>query len=296
MKISLIASSVRHHLWGEFMDSLVDNHDYEVVFAGDLTTFQVRPYLAKYPQLKYIHTSNEIPPCQCYESARRNAIGELINWTADDCEYEPGLLDDVYEYYHSFHNPKALISIKTNENNTNNDLNDHTLLGMNRNTPLMAPLGVMSREYLNKLGGFDRRYCAGQYENKTAMMVYEDGGTVIKYEDGCVRIEHLKKHGSGTKFWKPYVGDRKVLEDDYVVGNYIAPVAGPLLKLNGLKPPTIIWPKGVDNRQVVKKSMTGFFPFPEGDLTKENFTGRQWPPEEEVKTTWRIYEPFQTSS
>ena len=285
IKISLIASSVRPWLWMEFLDSLKSNKDYEVVFAGDLTTFQVRPFLSRYPELRYIHTKKEIPPCQCYEIARRNSVGELINWTADDCEYDESLLDNVYDFYKSINNPKAVISIKTNENNSFNELDDHCILGFNRETPLMAPLGVMSREYLDNLGGFDSRYCAGQYENKAVMMVYEDGGQVYKYEKGCVRIEHLKKHGKGTHFWKPYDQDRLVLENDYVIGEKPTPESnglpyGLVIKQKGLGAPTLLWDKGIqfDTRKVSNKSMTGFKPFPNKDLTEINYTGREWPP------------------
>lgn len=282
-KISLIASSVRPWLWDEFFNSLKSNSDFEVVFAGNLSIYQVRPYLDKYPMLKYIHTYDCIPPAQCYEIARRFATGELIFWCCDDMEASTKLLDNVYNFYKTLPTYKSLVSIKTKENNQDTDLDEHRFFGFNRDTPLMAPLGVISNEYLSKLGGFDRRYLAGQWENKTAMMVYEDEGEVVKYEEGCVYIEHLKKHGSGTKFWTAYDGDRAILEADYAIGEKEPPpladkTFGAHIKLNGLKPPTITWPLWIDKRKVSKKSQTGFFPYSPENLTTVKQCDREWPP------------------
>lgn len=282
VKISLIASSTRPWLWDEMFSSLVGNSDYEVVFAGNLSQYQVRPYLTKYPMLKYIHTADCICPTQCYEIARRFATGEFIMWIADDCEFSTRLLDNVHHFIMTQH-PKTLVSIKTVENNQNTNLDEHRFFGFNRDTPLMAPLGVISAWYLNVLGGFDRRYLCGQYENKVAMMVYEDEGQVVKYEEGFVAIEHLKKHGQGTKFWKGYEGDREILEADYAIGEKEKPPIADLLygakiKLNGLQPPTITWPQWVDRRQVSKKSQTGFFPYSNDNLLTVSQCPRKWPP------------------
>lgn len=285
MKISLIASSTRCWLWDEFFASLVGNSSYEVVFAGNLSTYQVRPYLVKYPMLKYIHTSDCICPTQCYEIARRFSTGELILWCADDCEFSDKLLDNVYDFYKTLPE-KSLTSVRTRENNQDTPLDEHRFFGFNRESPLMAPLGVISNEYLNKLGGFDSRFSAGQYENFTACQVYEDGGNVVKYEEGYVNIEHLKKHGRGTLFWKPYEGDRKVLEDAWAIGEKEIPAVADLcygakVTANGFNPPTVTWPQWLDKRQVSKKSQTGFFPYSNDNLLTVSQCSRPWPPREE---------------
>lgn len=284
IKISLIASSVRPWLWDEFFRSLNGNISYEVVFSGNLTQFQVRPYLEKYPMLKYIYTADCISPAQCYEISRRFATGVLIFWCCDDAELSPVLLDNVYDFYQELPK-KSLVSIKTREDNLETELDDHRFFGFNRESPIMAPLGVISRKYLDSLGGFDRRYLAGQWENKCAMMVYEDGGDVVKYEDGCVFIEHLKKHGRGTKFWKAYEGDREILESDYAIGERVPPPLsdknfGVHIQLNGIKPPTITWPRWLDKRKVSKTSQTGFSPYSNDNLTTVSQCPRKWPPDE----------------
>lgn len=284
VKISLIASSVRCWLWDEFFKSLEGNNDYEVVFAGNLTQFQVRPYLEKYPMLKYIYTTDCIPPGQSYEIARRFATGELIFWCCDDAEMSPKLLDNVCEFYKTLP-PKSLVSIKTREDNLNTELDDHRFFGFNRESPLMAPLGVINREYMDQLGGFDRRYQSGQWENQVCLRVCEDGGSVVKYEEGVVNIEHLKKHGRGTKFWKSYEGDREILESEYAIGPRIDPPKsdnnyGVHIQLNGFQPPTVTWPRWIDKRKVSMKSQTGFFPYSNENLTTVSQCPRAWPPPE----------------
>lgn len=260
MSISLIASSVRHHLWLEFMDSLKNETiDYEVIFAGNLDTFQVRPYLERYKNLKYIHTGN-IPPAQCYAVALAYATKKLVMWVADDCEFSEGLLSNVCKLHNSFCKDNILISIKTNENSTNNDLNDHRFFGSNINTPLMAPLGVISRDYLMQLGGLDRRFICGQYENDIAMRVYADGGCVVKYEEGVVNIEHLKKHGKGTKFWTGYNHDRKVLEDTWVIGGYREP-SRPLPVFSPKETGGFYYYYPLENREVSKTPLIPFEPY-----------------------------------
>lgn len=274
MKISLIASSIRPWLWMEFMDSLLNTSiEYEVIFVGDLTTFQVRPYLAKYPTLKYIHTGN-IKPAQCYEIARRNATGELIMWVADDCEFSSGLLDQLYTFWNSLDEWKTLVSVKTNENSSNNDLDHHRFFGFNVNAPLMAPLGIMDRAYLDSLGGFDRRYTAGQYENDVAMRVYADGGNVVKYEDGCVFIEHLKKHGGGTKFWNSYQADRKVLEDTWVRGGF--QIAKPKLMVMGRGDTVPYYHFPLENREVLRKPQLPFEPYSDVDILTVSQCPGEW--------------------
>jgi hypothetical protein len=219
MDISLIASSVRPHLWQAFFDSLQSNKcKWEAVFAGDLNDYP------QMPNMRYIETGF-IKPAQCYEVARRYAIGKLIMWVADDCEFSPELLDNVCRVYRLFNggnltDEKMLLSVKTIEDGVDFNLNNHRFFDRNVNTPLMAPLGVISREYLARLGGFDRRFVCGQYENDVAMRVYADGGTVVKHESDVVYIEHLKKHGRSTKFWTAYDKDREVLEDTWVIEGF----------------------------------------------------------------------------
>lgn len=231
IKVSIFASATRPHLWKEFLDSLLPNKiEYEVVFGGDCTFEETEPFTKKYKNFRYIHTG-KIKPAQVYEATRRECVGELINWSADDCEYEDGLLDDVYDFWRKNGDWKTIVSVRTDENDTHNDLNEHRFFGWNVNTPLMAPLGFISRQWLEDLGGLDRRYICGQYENDIVMRSNHYGGNVVKFEDKCVRIEHIKKHGNTTAFWSEYDHDREVLENSWVIGGY-KPKPGIALDIN----------------------------------------------------------------
>lgn len=225
IKVSLFASSTRCHLWPEFFNSIKSNTiPFEVVFAGDATEEEVANYYPKLPpngRFQYLRTGR-IKPAQCYEVARRACSGELINWTADDCEYSPGALDKIYDFFQSINDPKALISVRTNENDTNNDPAHQWFKGSG--TPIMAPLGVMRRNFLEELGGLDRRYVCGQYENDIAMRVMTASEKpVVLYYDVCIRIDHLRKHGPSTKFWSGYKKDREVLEGSWMKNDVIMP-------------------------------------------------------------------------
>lgn len=269
-KVSIIASSVRHHLWIEFMESLKENEIVpQVTFAGSLDHYQTRYYVNKYTNLQYVHT--HVKPAQCYQVAfLYSDFDSLILWAADDCEFEPGLIDKVVKFYQDLNNPKAIISIRTNENGKNYGTGVHTLLGWNVNTPLMAPLALVSQRYIAELGGFDRRFISGQWENDFCMRAYADGGTVIPFEDGpTIVIEHDKKHGNSTKFWSAYNHDRKVLEDTWVLGGYKKTT--PYVKVTMPDGTEIPMFKILDNRKVVSVAQQPFEMYDDAtDILREN--------------------------
>jgi len=270
-KISLFASSIRPNLYPELFESLKDNDvEIEVVFAGPCAAHNIPNYSTDKLRFEYIQTG-DIKPAQCYEVARRSCNGELVAWMADDCIYSPHLLDKVYNFWMKIGNPLGVISVKTNENDSHNDLNDHRFYGFNVNTPLMAPLGFMSGVILDQLGGIDRRYICGQYENDIVMRVYESGGQVYKFEDGCVDIAHLEKHGDKTKFWNWYTHDRNILENSWVVGGFYPPpnVCIDIVKHQHFTP--------IVNREVVKKRLDKFEGYEDKDIlvASQSFKG-EW--------------------
>ncbi len=235
IKLSLFGSCVRPLLWKNFLNSLHNStgkYAYEVVFAGFIDKELWEPIAAEYPEFKYIET-NDIKPAQCYEVARRACTGDLVCWTADDCVFCEGFVDKVYDYFQQKKDEwmindkpetgyfKGVLSCRTNENGNNETMLNHRFFGRNQNTPLMAPIGVMGRKYLEILGGFDRRYICGQYENNCVMQVYADGGEVYLCEDVCVTIDHKNQHGSETNFWSGYNEDREQLENSWVIGGYV---------------------------------------------------------------------------
>lgn len=265
VKVSLFASAIRPHLWEKFLDSLKGGkYKYEVIFSGFIDQSLYKPFLEKYQEFQYIQTEN-IKPTQNYFIASKKCEGELIGWTADDAIYSEGYIDKIYEYWKSFNNQKLIISCKTNENENNETMFNHRFFGRNQNTPIMAPLGIMNREYFWKLGGYDKRYISGQAENDLCMRVYADGGEVKIYEDVCINIDHKNKHGSDNNFWSGYNEDREQLENSWVIGGY-KPNPEQILVIKGVTPP--YWYIPINNTEVTLKRNDKFVPYEDKDLLK----------------------------
>ncbi len=212
IKISLIAAAIRPWLWKEFLDSLkTTNISYEVVFSGHCIEKEVISFLKEYPEFKYIYTER-IKPSQCYQTSLMQSKGEMISWVADDCVFSKNLYEKAYRYWKSLGNEKVALSIQTVEDNYKYNMNDHSFVGFDRSTPLMAPVVLMSRKVMDKIGGFDRRFVTGQYENDAIMRLYEAGGSVLIFKDGECLIDHQKKHQGEHKFRAGFTKDRQVLE------------------------------------------------------------------------------------
>lgn len=269
MKLSIFASAIRPHLWEDLLKSLRGGkYEYEVIFAGHIDKALVKEMFSEYPEFKYI-TTGEIKPAQCYEIARRSCTGELVCWIADDCIFSEGFIDKVYDYYSkliyggikSHLNAEILISCKTNENGNNETMLNHRFFSQNQNTPLMAPIGVMSREYLDYLGGIDACYICGQYENDIAQRVYANGGEIILFEEVCVTIDHASKHMAHDDFKGGYNEDREHLENSWVIGGYKDHPKPILVRpLEHSKPPYYYFP--LVNHEVTLKRNDKFCPYP----------------------------------
>lgn len=214
IKISIFASAIRPWLWNDFFKSLESTtEEYEVVFAGPKNLEQAHKdhEFTEPKNFTYIQTANT-KPAQCYEVALRACQGETISWSADDCESPNDVYGKAYRYWKSLKQDKAALSIQTVEDEIKYNMHDHSYIGFNRNTPLMAPVVLMSRQFMNDLGGFDRRFVCGQYENNCVMQIYEAGGCVLIFKDGEVYIDHEKKHKNEHSFRAGYSKDRQVLE------------------------------------------------------------------------------------
>ncbi len=171
-----------------------------LVMAGPLTPEFMMENFSNGRKWKYISTE-DIKPSQCYEIARRHCTGEVVVWVADDCEFPNDVLGKAYRYYKSQNNEKLILSIQTRESGYQLpvgqlfDMNMHRFFGYRVQTPLMAPLGMMNRKFLDSLGGIDRRYVCGQYENDIVMRAYNEGAAVEIFGDrNCfIDIDHLGK-------------------------------------------------------------------------------------------------------
>lgn len=233
--VSLFASAVRPKLWPSLFKSLQGTSvEYEIVFCGN-ALYDEYFYLTESvnPNFKYIKTDN-IKPAQCYEIARRHCTGEVVVWIADDCEFPNDVIGKSYKYWKGKNNEKIILSIQTKESGYGNpegslfDMNIHRLFGGDIKSPLMAPLGMMSREFLTELGGFDKRFICGQGENDILMRAYTKGATVEIFgdKDCYIDIDHLGKSiaiGESVDeetfrqrpFAKGYEQDRRILEGSW---------------------------------------------------------------------------------
>lgn len=246
-EVSLFASAVRPPLWPSFFKSLKDTSvEVEVVFAGNVDTMKDYNYFSDFHgsncKFRYIKTEN-IKPAQCYEIARRHCTGEVIVWVADDCEFHNDVIGKAYTYWKSQNNDKLILSIQTKESGYGLpqgqlfDMNMHRFFGYRTNTPLMAPLGLISRKFLDELGGIDRRYVAGQYENDCVVRAYNAGGKVEIFgnKDCFIDIDHLgkslligesktEKDFLNRPFAQGYTKDREVLESSWTLNGNIRAV------------------------------------------------------------------------
>lgn len=217
MKISIIASAIRPHLWEEFSKSLVNNKcEYEIIFAGPKEPDK------EYPNLIHIKTGN-IKPAQCYYIASLYATGDLVHWTADDAIYPDGILDDVAEMWAMINNPKVLICPQTLENSKLCEVQNFLLYDRDANSPVMAPFGFMSLDYMRELGGIaDRRYTGGQYENDLVLRLYADGGKLYPYKYKTIEVDHVNRHLNrcGSALSDQYPHGRKILEASWPIGHY----------------------------------------------------------------------------
>lgn len=229
--MSLFASAVRPKLWPALFKSLENTSvSYEVVFAGN-SVFD--PGLVLGWPLKYVFTKN-LKPSVCYEISRRQCQGEVIIWIADDCEFVGDIIGKAYRHWKSQNNENLILSLQTKESGYGckdgklYPMKEHTFYSLVPDSPLMAPLGLMSRQFANDLGGYDRRYISGQAENDLVMRAYQYGATVEIFGDetAYVDIDHLGKSiaiGESTDeetfrdrpFAKGYFEDRLILEKSW---------------------------------------------------------------------------------
>lgn len=222
MDISIIASAIRPKLWGNFLKSLQGNKcSYEVIFVGPNP-----PYIQEGCNDKLTWIDSRACPTECYAIGFREATGTLVHWTADDAEYLPYSLDAILHMWNclkDFGKEKIILEPLLYEHYGKGwHENSHTQkFNSQRFSPLMAPFGFMSREWFNKLGGIDKNFTHGQYENDIVLRAIEDGGCVRIVPEAEVWVDHFGKHGGieGTNFNKGYLEGRKFLESCWVLPN-----------------------------------------------------------------------------
>jgi len=228
MDISLFMSASRPKFWQRMYESLQGNKcSWEIVAVG--------PHEPKnnwlMPNLHFYKC--DFKPTQCYAAASYFSKGELIGWTADDAVYNENSLDSIWKTYKEgktlygkpFDAKKIIYTQKTIENGKD-VTEEHYFFRHSKETPRMAPMAFINREWFWSLKGYERNYISGQAENSILMDAYADGGKILPVPMSKVYLNHEEVHGGflnkikyrlgKNSFRTGYYSDRRYLEECWV--------------------------------------------------------------------------------
>lgn len=214
MKISIFASAIRTNLWSEQLQSLEKNKvDWELVYVGPK-----QPDF-HHPKLRWFYS--DVKPAQCCEAARRRCTGDILHWTADDAVYPEGILDDIVRIFEINSQEKIIVACETIENSKLCPYDSFTFFDNNKYSPLMVPFGFIRKSYMDRLGGFDRKYVGGQYENDFLMRCHKDGVVLIPYNKKHIEADHINKHTNKHSSFSDWHGfGREVFQNTWRFGGY----------------------------------------------------------------------------
>jgi hypothetical protein len=207
MDISLFMSASRPKWWERMYESLEGNKcEWEIIAVGPNKPKWHLPYNFRYLRMNY-------KPCQCYAIASWMCRGKLIGWTTDDATYDSNSLDLIMQAYLS-DSMKTIYAQQSIEDGKDTR-NDHFFFWGCPDTPRMAPLAFINREWFWRLGGYDRNFVCGQAENDIVMRALEDGGQVKLISDSRIYIHHKEVHRFrwNYPFRSGYYNDRQYLEE-----------------------------------------------------------------------------------
>jgi hypothetical protein len=194
-KISIFATAHRPNNWMDLYKSIGENDvEFELVFVGPN-----QPNYRLPNNFRFIRSL--VKPTQCLEIALRNTNADLVIAMADDCMFKGSRpLDRLYETYKNYNNDKIIISCRYMLNGE--DLSESAHFD-GINSPIMPLAGLMSRNLLMNIGGYDKNFIAIQGELDIAMRVHALGGDVILSD---VFLEEDKDKNAGSElcneFWE----------------------------------------------------------------------------------------------
>lgn len=211
INISICLASVRPWLWKDFLESLYSNSiNIEVIFVGDKLSNNI--YTLP-PNIEIVPIYSTVKPAQAYQGAFNIARGELIHWSSDEAIYLPYSIDNMYKFHKNLNIYKLITAFTVKENNgeTFSKTSDGHYIG-NKDTPRMACFGVINKAFMKQLGGFDRRFIAGQGENDLCMRCLERMGEIKFNKDSTVEVYHNKVNHNESLFRRWYPESRRFLE------------------------------------------------------------------------------------
>ena len=222
--ISLFMSAARPKWWKRMYKSLQGNKcRWEIVAVGPNEPDFELPINFRYYKCDF-------KPTQCYAAAAYLCKGELIGYMADDAVYDPYALDFIWHAYQKY-GKKTILAQSTIENGKD-VTGEHHFYRHDTTTPRMAPMGFINREWFWELGGIDRNFICGQYEQDLVMRAYQDGGSLRNIRESKVFLNHEETHGGiinkikykfgKNSFRSGYWSDRRYLEECWVKNGKIS--------------------------------------------------------------------------
>ena len=201
-KISIFAPALRPQNWMDLYKSIGENDvEFELVFVGPN-----QPDYRLPNNFRFIRSL--VKPTQCLEIALRNTTADLVMPMADDTFFKRSRpLDRLYETYKNYNNDKIILSCRYMLNGE--DLSESAHFD-GINSPIMPLAGLMSRNLLMNIGGYDKNFIAIQGELDIAMRVHALGGDVILSD---VFLEEDKDKNAGSELCNEFWGhDRGLLK------------------------------------------------------------------------------------
>lgn len=214
--ISICVSSIRSELWETLYNSF--NREYknvsiEFVMVGPVESDRENP-----SNSKYIKTEN-VKPTQCFEISMREAQGDFIMMIGDDHIIRKSL-DDFYAEYNEVANrsgnDKFFILPHFKFGNTIHSTPYHRKA---RAVNPASTLGAMiNRKWIEKIGGFDRRFIGIYMDIDFVMRFHQYGGRVLRTSQEDLIIEENSKYNKMKDRLTGKLGmfDRAVLDSFWV--------------------------------------------------------------------------------
>lgn len=200
-KLSVIVPGIRPGNWKRLYDSIIaaTKEEFEVIFVSP---YPLPKALQGISNVKWIEDWGT--PIRAQQIGLVACTGDYISWAADDGYYYPGSIDLAFKslgnahyqtlvvgkYYEGSENP-FMNSIKYYYINTHNGSRSRYI----ENDCLMVMVGIVSRQLLLELGGWDCQFevCPMAY-NDLSVRFKNYGCSFIFQEEIMFRCSHMPGH------------------------------------------------------------------------------------------------------
>jgi hypothetical protein len=232
IQFSLIAPSIRPHLWKQFYNSIQHTEiNYEVIFIGPLPPIENLPV-----NVRWIEST--VKPSQCTHIGFLEAKGEIISLTADDAQYfspnNISAIDNMYSFIMNFpkkdnYNPqKIAYGFRMFEDKFCIETTNTHYLTINKNSsvsqPLLYPFFAIYKDLYMEIGGYDNRFICGQAENDFLLRITEKYGNTISSvcPTAMVWADH-EDHKNSGKFREYHKIENTTLRDLWLLYSHEVP-------------------------------------------------------------------------